>query len=47
MITASDAHQPTHVGTNIVDIYEKTMKKLWFKIKAFLYLTFTFISMKH
>ena len=28
MITASDAHQPTHVGTNIVDIYEKTMKKL-------------------
>ena len=26
MITASDAHQPSHVGMNIVDIYEKTMK---------------------
>ena len=25
MITASDAHQPDHVGTNIADIYEKTM----------------------
>lgn len=25
MITASDAHQPSHVGTNIIDIYEKTM----------------------
>lgn len=26
MITASDAHYPGHVGTNIKDIYEKTMK---------------------
>ena len=26
MITASDAHQPSHVGMNIKDIYEKTMK---------------------
>lgn len=26
MITASDAHQPSHVGTNIIDIYEKTMQ---------------------
>lgn len=25
MITASDAHQPDHVGSNIADIYEKTM----------------------
>lgn len=25
MITASDAHQPDHVGMNIADIYEKTM----------------------
>lgn len=25
MITASDAHKPAHVGTNIADIYEKTM----------------------
>lgn len=25
MITASDAHHPEHVGTNIEDIYEKTM----------------------
>ena len=25
MITASDAHHPSHVGTNIIDIYEKTM----------------------
>lgn len=26
LITASDAHHPEHVGTNIIDIYEKTMK---------------------
>ncbi|MFV0395457.1 MAG: histidinol-phosphatase HisJ family protein [Coprobacillaceae bacterium] len=26
MITASDAHYPGHVGTNIKDIYEKTMQ---------------------
>ena len=25
MITASDAHHPEHVGSNIADIYEKTM----------------------
>lgn len=25
MITASDAHQPGHVGTNIKDVYKKTM----------------------
>lgn len=25
MITASDAHQPDHVGTNIANIYKKTM----------------------
>lgn len=25
MITASDAHLPSHVGTNIKDVYEKTM----------------------
>ena len=26
LIVASDAHHPEHVGTNIIDIYEKTMK---------------------
>lgn len=26
LIAASDAHYPEHVGTNIIDIYEKTMK---------------------